>query len=290
MARRFVRSVRSRYADIPMIAADQNGPSEERTRFYRDHGVRMLWLPPDCGLSFARNRAVEQVSTPYVLLADDDFIFPDATKLEAPLDIMEQTRRLGFLGGRLVDIRATRAGEDHRFLRRWEKFLIPLKELSTLVSIPIDYLPLQTLTAANQKIYLCDMPMNWGLLRRAVFNDQLRWDEKIKINGEHEDFFLNLKLNSSWIAGFFPGLICDHQSHQNSTYQPLRNRQQGRQIFAEKWGFTHHLELGVGLRHYSDYRAYESIPVPHPELNEVAGEPGLSEAPPPVKKPPGHDA
>ena len=87
-ARRFVRSVRERYADIPILAADQNGPTEERTRFYRDHDVRMLWLPPDCGLSFARNRALEQARTPYVLLADDDFIFTDATDLKPPLKIM----------------------------------------------------------------------------------------------------------------------------------------------------------------------------------------------------------
>jgi hypothetical protein len=133
-------------------------------------------------------------------------------------------------------------------------------------------------------VFLCDMPLNWGLLRRAAFSEELRWDERIKINGEHEDFFLNMKFNSSWKAAFFPGLVCDHESSRNSEYQALRSRQAGRQILAQKWGFKHHLEIGTGLRNYDDYLSFEQVPVTHPLLAEVPGQPGLQPAPGPASK------
>jgi len=283
-AKRFVRSVRRRYPKIPILAADQNGPTDAMTQFYRDHGVRALWLPYDCGLSFARNRAFEQIQTRYVMLADDDFIFTDVTELCSPIEVMELDRRIGFLGGRLIDIRGPRNGPKKRFVRRWEKHLFLDRRLNSLISVPIDYMPLESEKIAGHEVFRCDMTLNWGVMRRAVFSEKIRWDENIKINGEHEDFFLGLKTNSCWKVCYLPELLCDHEQPDVSGYHALRGRLDGRERLADKWGLTHHLELGVGLRNYENYLAFESVPLPLSQLNVVSHEPKTPLAPSPVSK------
>jgi hypothetical protein len=283
-ARRFVASVRQRYPGLPILAADQNGPTDEMECFYRDHSVRMLWLPFDCGLSFARNRAFEQVGTRYVLLADDDFVFTDRTQIGSALDVLEEDPELGFLGGSVVDVRTDEHGNEKRLLRRWEKFFVRCERANTLITIPLDHLPLQTRLVSGHTVYLCDMTSNWGLFRAEMLSGDIRWDERIKVNGEHEDFFLNLKQNSSWRVGFLPGLQCDHRQPKNPTYQKLRRRLQGRKLLARKWNLTHHLEIGVGLRSYSDYLAFSEVPVDHPELYDPDGEGGVKFLPAPVSR------
>jgi len=283
-AMRFVSSVRQYFPKISILVADQNGPTDEMVDFYRENTIRMLWLPNDCGLSFARNRALEQVETPYVVLADDDFIFTDWTNLEKAFDVMVENPKIGFLGGRIIDIRADEHGNEKRFLRRWEKFMIVCQKTGTLLTVPIDYMPVQTMDVSGCKVYLCDMTLNWGVLRTSVFNEKIRWDEQIKINGEHEDFFLNLKQNSSWQVAYYPGLQCDHFQTSAPEYQKLRQRQAGRKTLAQKWKLTHHLEIGVGLRDYNDYLSFRETPIYCAELNMVEGEPELEAAPTPISK------
>lgn len=54
---------------------------------------RFLFFHPsfEQGWFAGRNLAVSQVSTKYILWADDDFIFTSNTKLEKMVDILEKT-------------------------------------------------------------------------------------------------------------------------------------------------------------------------------------------------------
>lgn len=265
----FVRSVRRLFPKLRILVADQNGPTERMEQFYTRQRVRMLWLPWDCGLSFARNRAVEQVTTDYILLADDDFIFTQETMLSDAVQILESLPEIGFLGGSVIDVIQNEHGDQERRFRKWEKHLILMEEASTLISMPIDHLPLQVREAAQKKVYLCDMTSNWGIFRRQVF-DSHRWDESIKINGEHEDFFLGMKVHTNWKVAYYPGLICDHQQVRNPKYGGLRYRLDGRTALGKKWNLSHHLELGVGLRSFTNYLAYSEVPVSISEVYEAA--------------------
>lgn len=264
-----VRSVRHLFPNLRILVADQNGPTEEMEQFYTGHRVRILWLPWDCGLSFARNRAVELVETDYILLADDDFIFTQETRLHDAIQILESLPEIGFLGGSVIDVIQNEHGDTERRFRKWEKHLILLEAASTLISIPIDHLPLQVREVADKKVYLCDMTSNWGIFRRQVF-DYHQWDEAIKINGEHEDFFLGMKVHTNWKVAYFPGLICDHQQVRNPSYRGLRYRLDGRTALGKKWNLSHHLELGVGLRNFANYLAYSEVPLSLSEVYEAA--------------------
>jgi hypothetical protein len=128
------------------------------------------------------------------------------------------------------------------------------------------------------------MTLNWGVMRRAVFCKNIRWDENIKINGEHEDFFLNLKSNSSWKVGYLPELLCDHEQPNGVGYHALRSRLAGRKVLSEKWQLTNHLEVGVGLRKYEDYTAFELLPLKLDRFNVVPHEPETPVAPSPISR------
>jgi glycosyltransferase involved in cell wall biosynthesis len=289
--KRFVTSVRNVYTDLAIIAADQNAPTEEMEQFYRSQRISVLWMPYDCGLSYSRNRALEQVETEYALLADDDFIFSEKTDIESAIRICDADPGVGFLGGSITDLQTGGHAKEERGLRRWEKFFLLSDQTRTLISIPIDHLPLMPREIAGHTIYACDMTLNWGLFRTAMYGKDVRWDEDIKINGEHEDFFLNLKTVTNWQVAYFPGLQCDHQPATNRAYRQLRRRTQGRQVFAAKWNLTHHLEIGVGLRDHRDYQRYAETPVHHPELSgDVRREELETEPPPGHRRPKEHSA
>lgn len=265
--RRFVDSVSRRFEGLPVIVADQNAPTEAMERFYASHdAVRELWLPFDCGVSYARNRALERVDTRYALLADDDFVFTEDTDLEAARAVMEAAPELGFLGGSMVDVQVDPDGASRRLLRKWEKHLLPFERTRTLITVPIDFLPLRTREVAGRTVYACDMTSNWGLLRTEVFEAGLRWDEQIKVNGEHEDFFLAMMEETDWEVAYLPELRCEHHQPHLPGYRKLRRRQGGRAVFAAKWGLSHQLDLGLGLRSFDDYRTCAPVPVPQPDV------------------------
>ena len=92
--------------------------------------------------------------------------------------------------------------------------------------------------------------MNFCVFRRSIFSDCIRWDDRIKINGEHEDFFLNLKLNSQWKVAYLPSMAAlhHHPLAAGSYESALRSRQDGWTYFLEKWGIDQHLEIGTGVR------------------------------------------
>ena len=255
-AKRLIDSVRHYFPDLPIIVADQNHPNDAMRDYYSQNRVDVIWVPYDCGLSYARNRAVQTVSTPFVLIGDDDFIFTDMTDITAALSILCGDDNLGVVGGSIIDVYHDNKGIEYRALRRFECFLIHLDKWRTLVTIPIDYLAPQDRCIAGHTIYLCEMTLNWALFRTDLFVQGLGWDETIKINGEHEDFFLALKKKGAWEVAYFPGLQCEHSNITSPSYGGLRNRSSGRQAMAKKWGLDYHLQIGTGLR---DFRRYHDI-------------------------------
>jgi hypothetical protein len=81
---------------------------------------------------------------------------------------------------------------------------------------------------------------------------------QFKSNGEHENFYLQLKEYSPYSVVYLPEMVCDHHHVGSTSYENLRGRSEGWRRFARKWGLTQHLEIGVGLRRYDDYDRLES--------------------------------
>ena len=92
--KRLLSSIKRTYPKMQVIVAD-----DSKIPLYYE-GVETLILPYDSGVSLGRQRALEAVKTPYVLLLDDDFIFYHDTKLEAAMQKMEQNLQIDIMGGK----------------------------------------------------------------------------------------------------------------------------------------------------------------------------------------------
>src|SRR6185295_12548719 len=96
----------------------------------------------------------------------------------------------------------------------------------TLTGIPAYHFPAEFRHVGVYKYFFCDTALNFALFRREVFDDAaVRWDTRFKCNGEHEDFYLNLKTQSSWRVAYHPGLVCRHRRPRAPAYERLRERE-----------------------------------------------------------------
>ncbi|XP_019623733.1 PREDICTED: beta-1,4 N-acetylgalactosaminyltransferase 1-like [Branchiostoma belcheri] len=86
--RALLSSIRAFYPNIRVVVADDSHPVEDLQAKNIDHFV----MPFASGWFAGRNLAVSQVTTPYLLWVDDDFVFVKETKLENLLEVIENTR------------------------------------------------------------------------------------------------------------------------------------------------------------------------------------------------------
>ncbi len=242
------------YPEMPIYVGDQSEPNPAMRTFYHDRGVIAKYFPFDSGVSYCRAELVKEIDTDYVLFGDDDFLFTEKSKFDAPRHILAKNRHIGLVGGSIIDVFTSPQGQRFRSFRRFEKKIFLDEESQLFLTVPIDHLPPEIGCVDRQQYYFCDMTLNWALCRRELFADQrVLWDPQFKSNGEHENFFLQLKKYSPYRVAYYPGMQCDHHHIGDSAYERLRQRQEGWLQFGRKWNVVAHLEIGTGLRYYSDY-------------------------------------
>lgn len=252
--RRLIDSVRQMYPKMPIHVGDQSEPSPAMRTFYEERNVSARYFPFDSGVGYCRSELVKEIGTEYVLYGDDDLVFTEKSRFDVPRRILEENAHIGLVGGSWVLTGISSQGEKWRQLTRWEKKIYLDEESRIFLSIPIDYLPPEIGCVDGHQFYFCDMTHNWALCRRELFADQrVLWDPQFKSNGEHENFFLQLKKYSPYRVVYYPGMQCDHCHISNPAYDQLRYRQDGWVRFGRKWNLVAHLEIGVGLRYYADY-------------------------------------
>jgi glycosyltransferase involved in cell wall biosynthesis len=98
VVRRLIASIKRRYPELKIIVVDD---SRQPIKL---EGVQVLELPYDSGISAGRNAGLKQVGTPYVLIADDDYVFYRHTDLDAILALMEQHAQIDIMGGEQIDL------------------------------------------------------------------------------------------------------------------------------------------------------------------------------------------
>ncbi|MCX6785936.1 MAG: glycosyltransferase [Candidatus Komeilibacteria bacterium] len=222
-------SIREFYPMARIFIADQS------KKFYASY-YRALWkkldfknkptaynLPYDCGLSYARNFLLNKTSAPYILLLEDDFVFTDKTNINKMMTILEMNPTIGALGGEVLE-----NGYPVRFCHYWKQ------EGDILYHVDDgdqwDY-------CDHIKYKKTGAVMNFTLFRRQLFND-VRWDEKIKIEGEHTDFYWRLS-QTYWQVAFTPESAVDHNKIGNTAdYKVLRKRNEFLKILLEKHYLT----------------------------------------------------
>jgi hypothetical protein len=98
IVRRLVASVRRLYPTLRVIVVDD---SREPTHL---DGVETVAMPYDSGVGAGRNEGLRHVTTPYVIVLDDDFVFYRRTRIGAALELMGQHPEIDIMGGRLIDL------------------------------------------------------------------------------------------------------------------------------------------------------------------------------------------
>lgn len=244
---RLINSVHHFYPEMKIYVADQSCPSEYMKEYYRDMSVNITWMPHDAGVGASRNAAVKKVKEQYFLLCDDDFIFIPETKFENALKILNQKGDISVVGGKLIDV-DHKLNYERRSHRYWELFFEYDIKNKFLLTVPIEKFSPRSDYCEGISFYHCDAVMNFSIFRRSIFNETIKWDEQFKSNGEHKDFYLNMKMNSHCQVVYLPSMVAEHNHPILNNYSELRNRSLGWYLFMKKWGLEQHLELGLGLR------------------------------------------
>ncbi len=243
-AQRFVRSARAMFPDVPVYVAEQSRTLGPMAEFYAAERVTVIRVPFDAGLSASRNALIEAMDVDYFALCDDDFILGPATSFTTAIRILEQDGELGVVGGMLHDFDGLTES-----IRNWEMFFDHDERNRRFTATPVYNYPPLARQVAGETVYLCDAVLNFSVFRKAIFSDGIRWEETIKVNGEHEDFYLNLKKHSSCRVAYLPTMTALHwHMPRQGIYPKLRSRDGGRREFMRKWGLLSHLEIGTGRR------------------------------------------
>lgn len=234
---------------MKIVVGDQGLPERTMSSFYEKNNVKAIFLPHDAGVSRARNAAVAQVDTEFLLLADDDFIFAPETDISIPLTILDEDRGVDIVGGLLYDIYGD-IDFKKKHVRRWERMFFADKEKELFVALPMDmFFPIQR-RVRGRSYFACDAVMNWALMRTEIFQRGAKWDERYTCNGEHEDFYFNIKCNTDIKVAYCSDFVAFHHHPQDFDYFDKRERQEGWTRFGEKWGFKQYQNHPWGLQKF----------------------------------------
>jgi GT2 family glycosyltransferase len=209
---KLLKSIEEYYPDQNIIIADDS--TTFKKGFYKHNlNMEVLNLGVDVGLSYGRNQAMKRVKTKYALLLDDDFVFDERTDIRKLLTIAEHTDADVVAGsldtnGKIDGYNQLMEIKDRILQYRWSDN--PLKKHKSI---------------GYQK---CDIVYNFGL-----FKTKHKWDNKIKIKGEHSDFFLRLKKKKGKVY-YVPEVIVQHHPDRPDNYKHFRGRNDGFYYFYQK--------------------------------------------------------
>jgi len=253
-ARRLIDSALEFYPKLKILIADQNEPTEEMETFYRARGVEVHWVPFDFGVSAGRALLARNVKTPFLVFGDDDYVFTSRTRFAPVVEYLKARPDVAIVTGTWVDNFEGKDGRIYREHRRYETHMYRDVLNRGLVAIPIDHVKPRVDVFDGEIFYQCDLGLNWAMTRTSFFDDErFLWDSQFKTNGEHENFFLQIKEFGGGRVMFYPFMECDHRPEAPSSYLRLRNREDGWVAFGQKWAVDWFLLVGKTFHEYRDY-------------------------------------
>ncbi len=251
--------------DFVVIVGDQNLPetySEEKKIFYKSiyafaHAsmqgdrFKIIQLPFDCGLSFARNELVEkahEMGIKYCLIGADSIKFTESMRqlggLTKLLDDW-QGSELDLMGFELKDRIGWEANLDleKSFVLDFIDKTRPAENRYGLLE-PINFSGLWTSLQTEEafggdilNIYKCDIVRNFFLATTESLL-KVKWDDSLKM-AEHEDFFWRYK-KAGYKVGWTNYCEGEYAPCVDTNYKTLRNKniRMGKELLKTKWGLS----------------------------------------------------
>jgi glycosyltransferase involved in cell wall biosynthesis len=218
--KRLLSSLQQLKCTLPIFIADDSPESYETEikKLFPQLNLHYNVLPFDTGLSEGRNILLRQVTTPYFLLCDDDFIFDKRSRV---LWMKEQLKKndLDILGGVFFEYRPKTLWDrrwyiqKHRLLKR--NIIVPA---TTIYNYYGSYQINGKICTISRPIYKppitrCDFCHNYFIGRTQSVLNTGGWKKELKV-GEHEHFFIKAKMHGLKVAttqeaGIFHGNFYD---------------------------------------------------------------------------------
>ena len=100
MAKRLYKSIQSYYPGVKVIIADDSAKPLELV----GDNLEIIQLPFNSGLSVGLNRALERVTTPFVVRMDDDQLLTPFTKIEKQIMFLKEHSEVDLVGVLLYNV------------------------------------------------------------------------------------------------------------------------------------------------------------------------------------------
>jgi glycosyltransferase involved in cell wall biosynthesis len=193
---RTIKEARKRFPQLKIIVADYGDPCVSR------NDVDIHKLSYDIGIAFARNYLIRQVTTPYVLLMDDDHVFTDNTDVQQLYNVMiEDTADIA--GGWITN----RFSWHNLFLLQNScLYMLPIDLSKVPVNIPVP-------------VHCCE---NFFLAKTKILQNN-PWNNYFKI-GEHLLFMYNCWQANVRIKIIRSVEVLDTGERPTQIYSEARNR------------------------------------------------------------------
>lgn len=193
-------------------------------------------IPFDCGLSYARNYLVNITKSKYCLILEDDFVFTEKTRIDRMAEVLEANPEIGVIGGAVVEY-----GYELPFEHYFEQDGAVLRHRKA---------PDEWFDMGGWGYKLTGCVPNFAMMRRELF-EGISWDEELKIEGEHTDFYLQMAMDRRFKVAYTRDASISHEKNNSKEYKEFRQRNEFLKKMFKKWeineiiyldGFTMKLE------------------------------------------------
>jgi len=213
---RLVESIRRYYPEIAIVVVDDGNKHPNLSQW---QNVLVIHLNFDVGVSLGRNRALQEVKTPYFVTLDDDFIFTDQTKLEKWYALLISNPDVDLVGGSVKDC------APYHGCWIWKNQDIELHigkcKGKTRRGLEKFDITLQFFMARTKKI------------------QPIQWDPKLKMT-DHSVFFLRCK-RAGVVVTYLPEVQVDHERGTSQEYHNYRYRTEFKEMAMKKLGAQNYL-------------------------------------------------
>lgn len=215
-----------------MIIVDDGLESKRKISLYaelRDRGHTCAWLPFDSGFCAKANESLKYLDRDYLLIGSDDFDFSPtaAAGVAKLLTVLRNVSDLGMASGRCDGT-------------PYEGFIE--KGYDYIREHPLTMDDFETVEGIQYK--RCDLTVNYGLVRKGVFDSGVRWAD-YKIGGDHFEWFDQVKLHG-WPVAYVKGVNIRQQRPFPGAASPEYGKYRARAVdalpaFFAKYGITKYI-------------------------------------------------
>lgn len=244
-----IQSLRKVYPAINIIVGENGHYSAKLAYECTQVQAKYVELPYDSGVCVARNRLLEQVTTEYVLVGDDDFFYTPDTGVERMHTLLDRHPEIDLIGGRII---------ENDVVRNYQGSIEITGRHLVNTPINLDTAPFEYDEVSDLRYIKTDLVFNFFVARVASIKN-IPWDEQIKVAYEHSSWFIDLKKAGVHVA-FSPEpivihkpvqvrMVVEQQTDAHNAYRTYRMRRGDKERFFTR----HNLDYVVDMNGHVDY-------------------------------------